>query len=172
MKPLLLGMGGMKLLFDHFLLKKLVFMSIFTFILSKIAFVLATLVALKQFFATPSGHSRDQKVEVIHIPIKNGKKKEKEWEWDESQVIPVKYQPDSVPSTRLPYYSLANQDDFISSEEHYGDSFMSKLNDNDEQFSSTSNDAVADLLTDDYDRSDKYYDEKKYYINHVHSPFV
>lgn len=173
MQPLLYGMGGMKLLFDHFLLKKLAFVSLFTFILSKISFILATLVALKQFFHTPTGHARaeKEKIEVIHIPIQKYKPKHKDFDFDESKVIPVTFSPDSlIPDSTPPYFSFDH--DFISSDETFSDSFMTQPNDNGSNDKFSSNDAVSDLLTDNFDRSDRNYNEKNYYINHVHSPFV
>lgn len=170
-KPLLYGMGGLKVLFDHFLLKKLAFVSLFTFILSKISFILATLVALKQFFHTPTSHQRAEshKVEVIHIPIRKYKpKNHHEHDFDESKLIPVTYSPDSlIPDTTPSYFSFSSPSDFISSEENFSDTFNSE---NDNKLLNSQDD--DDLMTDNFDRSDKFKNEKNYYLNHVHSPFV
>ncbi|KAL7019415.1 hypothetical protein ACKWTF_011115 [Chironomus riparius] len=177
MKPMMYGLGGLKLLLDHFLLKKLAFVTFFTFILSKISFILATLVALKQFFHTPIPHQRAEshKVEVIHIPIKKYRPKHMDEVFDESKFIPVTY--DSlIPDTTPSYFTFQNQNDFISSEENFRGSYLSRDrnrdNDNENEILSASNDDNEDLLTDEFDRSDKHHDEKKFYINHVHSPFV
>jgi len=172
-KPMMLGLGGLKLLFDHFLLKKLAFVSLFTFILSKISFILASLVALKQFFHTPVPHQRAEShnVEVIHIPIKKYRPKHADEAFDESKLIPVTYDSlilDTTPS----YFTFPNQNEFISSEENFAGSYMTRDSDNENQILSASNDDNDDLLTDEFDRSDKYHDEKNFYINHVHSPFV
>lgn len=168
------GLGGLKLLFDHFLLKKLAFVSFFTFILSKISFILATLVALKQFFHTPIPHQRAEshKVEVIHIPIKKYRPKHMDEVFDESKLIPVTY--DSlIPDTTPTYFTFPNQNEFISSEENFADTWSGiRDNDNENRILNASNDDNADLLTDEFDRSDKYHDEKNFYINHVNSPFV
>lgn len=174
MKPMMYGLGGLKLLFDHFLLKKLAFVTFFTFILSKISFILAALVALKQFFHTPVQHQRAEShnVDVIHIPIKKYRPKHSDEAFDESKLIPVTY--DSlIPDTTPTYFTYPNQNEFISSEENFTGTWSGiRDSDTENRILSASNDDNADLLTDEFDRSDKYHDEKNFYINHVHSPFV
>lgn len=170
------GMGGLKLILDHFLLKKLAFFSFFSFILSKISFILATLVALKQFFHNSGGHSRaeNNKLEVIHIPIKKFVKKHPSEDWDESKIIPITFssnshRPSSSSTTEMPYFTFPSHDPYISSEENFNDEFVPKVNGAGEfNFDST-----GTAFGDEFDRSDKVnFDEKSYYINHVHSPFV
>ena len=91
--------------------------------------------------------------------------------FDESKFIPVTY--DSlIPDTTPSYFTFPNQNEFISSEENFRDSFLNRNRDNDNEILSASNDDNVDLLTDEFDRSDKHHDEKNFYINHVHSPFV
>lgn len=182
MKPLLYGIGGLKLLFDHFLLKKLAFVSLFTFILSKISFILATLVALKQFFQTPAPHQRAEshKVEVIHIPIGKHKPKHTEIDFGESKLVPLTFSTDLLnPETTPTYFTYSSHNDFISSEENYNSNFMTHTDSNDDNDDDDNNKIFRvnnihdkDLMNDDFDRSDKYYNEKSYYKNHVHSPFV
>lgn len=178
MRPIMLGVGALKMILDHFLLKKLAFFSFFSFILSKISFILATLVALKQFFHNSGGHSRaeNNKLEVIHIPIKKFVNKHPSEEWDESKIIPVTFSKNSHVSsstTASPYFKFSNHDSsssFISSEENFDDEFVPKVNGAGEFNFDNTGSAIDD---DDYDRSDKNnVDEKSYYINHVHSPFV
>lgn len=172
-RPILMGVAALKMIMDHFLLKKLAFFSFFTFMLSKISFILATLVALKQFFHNSGGHSRAEsnKLEVIHIPIKKFVKKHPSEEWDESKIVPMTFSSNShgtLSSTASPYFTYPSHDSFISSEEH--DDFVPKVNGAGEFNFDNSGSAIDE---DDFDRSDKLKDdEKSYYINHVHSPFV
>lgn len=168
----MLGVAALKMILDHFLLKKLAFFSFFTFMLSKISFILATLVALKQFFHNSGGHSRAEsnKLEVIHIPIKKFKNNHPSEEWDESKIVPMTFSGNShgsPSSTASPYFTYPSHDSFISSEEN--DDFVPKVNGAGEFNFDNSGSAIDD----DFDRSDKLKeDEKSYYINHVHSPFV
>lgn len=168
------------MLMYHLLLKKMAIFSFLSFILSKISFVLASLVALKQFFHTPTHHrsADNNKLEVVHIPIRkfNKKKKESDWIYDEeSQFIPVTYSPDAVFNTTPypPFYYNIPQDDnepetFESDDENVEGNFDGKFNG---KFSENDiyNKHFRNRLA--YDRSDGY-TEKSYYKNHVHSPFV
>lgn len=168
-KPMLYILGALKLLLHHFLLKKLAFLSFFTFLLSKISFILASLVALKQFFHTPSGHQRAEshKLEVIHIPIKKYNSKHKDADYEESKFVPVTYQPDYAQTT--PLFMIPGQETFITSEEE-DDGFNQFQQDSPNKFINSNDDELNEH--NNYDRSDQYYDEKNFYINHVHSPFV
>lgn len=165
-RPIMYGMGGLKLLIHHFLLKKLAFVSFFTFILSKIAFILSTLVALKQFFHNSGGHSRaeNNKLEVIHIPIKKFVKKDQhDFDWDESKIIPITYSGESLkldtPTTSSPYFAYPSHESFLSSEdETLTDEFVPKV--------SGAGEFNFDNNGDAFDRADKME------VNHVHSPFV
>lgn len=161
------GLGALMLLFQHFALKKLAFFSFFSFILSKISFILASLVALKQFFHNSGGHSRDNKLEVIHIPIK---KKHPLEDWDESKIVPITFPSNSFKaSTTSPFkFTYSSHDSFLGSEENFSDEFVPKVNNAGEYNFGNSGSSF-----DEFDKSDKNsYDEKSYYINHVHSPFV
>lgn len=164
-RPIMYGVAGLKLIMDHFLLKKLAFFSFFSFMLSKIAFILSTLVALKQFFHNSGGHSRAEsnKLEVIHIPIKKFTKKSPyDADWDESKIIPITYSSDSLksdkPTTSSPYFTYPSHESFISSEELLGDEFVPKV--------SGAGEYNFDNDGNVFDRSDKIE------VNHVHSPFV
>jgi hypothetical protein len=180
MKPFAYGVGGLKLLFDHFLLKKLFALSVFNFFLSKVSFILATLVALKQFFHNPGGHSRAEssKLELLAIPVKKHKSKYKESHFfDESKVVPITYPSDmellNTPETTPAYFTYPSHNNgFISSEE---EAFNDLFNDNNKEVSAV-NDEVDFMKKNTFDRSDTIYnankDEKSYYLNHVHSPFV
>lgn len=166
-RPVMIGMAALKVLLDHFLLKKLAFFSFFTFILSKISFILATLVALKQFFHNSGGHSRaeNNKLEVIHIPIKKyTNKNPHEFEWDESKIIPITYSSsnsqklNSPSSTSSPYFTYPSHESFLSSEEMLEDEFVPKV--------SNAGEYNFDNDGNTFERSDKIE------LNHVHSPFV
>jgi hypothetical protein len=174
-KSAMYGVIAMKMLFDHFILKKLAFITFFTFLLSKISFILASLVALKQFFHTPNGHQRAEshKVEIIQIPIKKFKPPQKEYDFDESKFVPVTFPPELMKQpTRLPYFTYAtNQNDFISSEEGFDNHFRTKFTNDDVKFSNDDDDDEDENgVTDRMD--EKTHNEKSYYKNHVHSPFV
>lgn len=148
--------------------------SFISFILSKVSFILASLVALKQFFHTPSHHrsAESNKLEVVHIPIRkfNSKKhKDKDWiDDEESQFIPVTFSPDTVyDTTPFPpfYYNIPQSENepitFDSDEETF-----------DEKFSE--NEIYNEHFKDSpplFDRNDQY-TEKNFYKNHVHSPFA
>jgi hypothetical protein len=134
-KPYIYAFAGMKLLLYHLLLKKFAFFSMASFFLSKISFILASLVALKQFFNTPTHHrsSDSNKVEVVHIPIRKEKKSHKyhqDDDWEESRFIPITFAPDGsvYDTTALPYINYnygniqQNQQDFNDSQEEDDDS--------------------------------------------------
>lgn len=184
-QPLLYGLGGIKLLMYHMLMKKMAIATFFSFLLSKVSFILASLVALKQFFHTPTHHrSHDSnKLEVVHIPIRkfrSNKGKEKDSYYDEeSKFIPVTYPPEPAFET-TPFHH-----DFSGFDENHADAF----NDSEEILSGGTFDdgnykegnslgdeeKLSDIYNEHFDgeldRSDKH-DEKTFYINHVHSPFV
>jgi hypothetical protein len=163
-------------------MKKMALFSFFSFILSKVSFILASLVALKQFFHTPTHHrsADSNKLEVVHIPIHHRKKqKEKDWIYDEeSQFIPVTYSPDAFFDTTTPYppyyYNFPQNDnkpETVESDEenidgNFDGKFIGKYSEND-----IYNEHFKDSLPSSFDRADDY-TEKNYYKNHVHSPFV
>jgi hypothetical protein len=164
------------------LMKKMAIFSLMSFILSKISFVLASLVALKQFFQPPAHHrSADtNKLEVVHIPIRKvTKKKKPESDWvfeEESQFIPVTYSPDGTfDTTPYPpfYYNYPKNgketETFDYDEENgygnYEGKFNGKLSENE-----IYNEHFKDSLSP-FDRLDDF-TEKNYYKTHVHSPFV
>lgn len=72
MTPIALCVLALKMLFQHFLIKKLAAMSALSFLLSKSSFVLSALLALKQLFNTGHQDKSDNpgKLEVVHIPIR------------------------------------------------------------------------------------------------------
>lgn len=125
LQPYIYAVIGMKLLLYKLLLKKFAFFSVASFILSKISFILASLVALKQFFQQPSHHrsADNNKLEVVHIPIRKEKTSHKyypESEWEESRFVPITFAPDQIYDT-TPYYhynkNSNNQQDFNESPE-------------------------------------------------------
>lgn len=70
--PIAICVIALKMIFQHFVIKKIAVLSALSFLLSKTAFVLSTLLALKQLFY--SGHQEKSdnngKLEVVHIPIR------------------------------------------------------------------------------------------------------
>lgn len=193
MKPILYGLAGMKLLLYHLLLKKMAFFTFLSFLLSKISFILASLVALKQFFYMPTQHrsADSNKLEVVHIPVRklrhNKQEKEKDSYYDESNFIPVTYSPETVFDTTPSYFDFPyggiNPETFESSEENFNGNFDGKFNNQndfngddlklnyDEKFNEIYNEHFKDNLSDSLDRSETN-NEKNYYKNHVHSPFI
>lgn len=175
MTPILFGLGGMKLLFYHLALKKMAFFTFLSFLLSKISFILASLVALKQFFHAPTQHraADSNKLEVVHIPIRklrHNKHKEKDAYYDESQFIPVTFQPETTPFFYDFPYGEIHPETFTSSEEDFEDSQNGNFNGN-LNVNEIYNEHFSDKLSGSLDRSDTQ-NEKNYYKNHVHSPFV
>jgi hypothetical protein len=154
----------------HLLLKKMALFSFLSFVLSKISFILASLVALKQFFHTPSMHrsADSNKLEVVHIPIRK-KQKDKEWiDDEESQLIPVTFSPSETTPFPPFFYKHPYSDNepisFDSEDENYEGYNSDKLSEND-----IYNEHFKDSLQ--FDRNDEY-TEKNFYKNHVHSPFI
>lgn len=72
MTPIALCILALKMLLQHFFLKKIALLSTLSFLLSKTSFILSSLLALKQMFH--SGHQEKSdsgsKLEVVHIPIR------------------------------------------------------------------------------------------------------
>lgn len=88
-KKAMYGVGMMKLLLDHFILKKMLFLTIASFILSKTSFLISALLALKHYLSHQQGHSErseNHKLQVVHIPIKSSKHKYSDYFGDESQI--------------------------------------------------------------------------------------
>lgn len=104
--------------------------------------------------------SDSNKLEVVHIPIRkaNKKPKDSDWEFDESQLIPVTFSPD-LETTPLPsfYYKYPN-------DETEPISFES--DDENEKFSDN------DIYNEHFKNRNDEYTEKNFYKNHVHSPFI
>lgn len=162
--PIFLGLGGLKLLMYHFFIKKMAFFSFLSFILSKISFVLATLVALKHFFHTPQHQERTEKnkIEVVHIPFSKFRQGDRDIEndnyYEESQFIPVTFEAEpNVESTTsfnidLPYNGRYRENSFISSEERYNENSQNQF------------------AEDIFNRADKR--SRHNLMNHVHSPFA
>lgn len=174
MTPIFIGLGAMKLLMYHLILKKMAFVTFISFLLSKISFVLASLVALKQFFHSPSQHRsvENNKLEVVHIPVRklrNHKHKEKDAYYDESQFIPVTFEPETVFDTTPFYqdfpYRERNPETFTHSEEDFNGNFDDNVNE-------IYNEHFRDKQLSSFDDRSDTHDEKNYYKNHVHSPFV
>ena len=157
----------------HMLLKKMAIFSLLSFILSKISFILASLVALKQFFQPPVHHrsAEGSKLEVVHIPIRkfNSKQKQKEWlDDEESQFIPVTYSPDAnYETTPFPpfYYHAPQNDNYESDEENFGERPSKKFNENEIYNKHFIKDSPNFFENDEYT-------EKNFYKNHVRSPFI
>lgn len=173
MKPILFGLGGMKLLLYHLALKKMAFFTFLSFLLSKISFILASLVALKQFFHTPTQHraADSNKLEVVHIPIRklrHNKHKENDAHYDESQFIPVTYtvQPETTPFFYDFNFNEHHPETFTSSEETFDGKFSENFNENE-----IYNEHFSDKFLGSLDRSETH-NEKFFYKNHVRSPFV
>lgn len=187
MTPILVGLVGLKMVLSHLLLKKMAIATLISFLLSKVSFILASLVALKQFFHTPQSHrSNDSnKLEVVHIPIRNHRHtKENDNYYDESKFIPITFKPDSdaFGTTEFDFdfpYSGSNPDTetFSSSNEEglngggslTAESFNEGNINDDEKLNDIYNEHFDDGQNA-MDRSDVYR-QKTYYKNHVHSPF-
>lgn len=174
-RPILFGLAGMKMLLYHLILKKMAFFTFLSFLLSKISFILASLVALKQFFHTPTQHRSHEgnKLEVVHIPIRKlrqNKHQEKDSYYDESQFIPVTFPPETTPFFFDFPYSENNPETFTSSEEDFDSHLNGRFSDN-LNANEIYNEHFSDKQSSSLDRSDTL-DEKKYYKNHVQSPFV
>jgi hypothetical protein len=73
MKHIAMGVFGLKMLYYHFLMKKMFALSLFSAILSKISILLSSLVAIKQLFQPNHQEKQESKVEVVHIPIHHSK---------------------------------------------------------------------------------------------------
>lgn len=150
MQPFIIGLGGLKLVLYHLFLKKMALTTALSFILSKVSFVLATLVALKQFFHAPVHHrsSDSSKLEVVHIPIKKYHGHHSDKDYDESQFIPVTFSPDTEFNTTPFYYDFPysehNPGTFFSSDEELKGTFDGKFNEDFGQFSSTNFDGKFD----------------------------
>lgn len=179
MAPIMFGLGGMKLLLYHLVMKKMAFFTFLSFVLSKISFILASLVALKQFFHTPTQHraSDSSKLEVVHIPIRKlrqNKQKEKDSYYDESQFIPVTFQPETTPFYYDFPYAKHRPETFTSSEEDFDSNLDGKFNENlnvNEIYNEHFNTDFSDKSSSSLDRFDTH-NQKSYYKNHVHSPFL
>lgn len=185
MLPAFLAFGAMKLVFFHFLIKKALFISFGAFGLSTISFVLASLVALKQFFSSPTHQKSDSnKVEVVHIPIRKHRdrnNKHFESDFDESKLIPVTFEPETT--TKVPNFPYKKPTEtFISSEEDfkgiYSEGLASDIYESD-KFGGGINDQpieVADL-SDDETYNGIYSNKNKFVLkksdkNHISGPFV
>lgn len=188
-RPMLIGIAVMKMLMYHLLMKKMAFSTFLSFLLSKAAFILASLVAFKQFFHTPTQHrsTESNKLEVVHIPIRNlrhNKHKEKDSYYEESKFMPVTFSPDTGYDTTPFYYDFPyrdhNPDAFISSEETFNGNFGGKFSQNfdesaNENFNDIYNEHFDERFKDNRSKADDKADqtnEKTFYKNHVHSPFV
>lgn len=200
-KPMLIGAVGLKLLFYHFLMKKMVLLSLLSFLLSKASFILASLVALKQFFHTPTQHrSNDSnKLEVVHIPIRKLRRnKHRDENYDESKFIPITHEPETVDTTTPFYYDFpyrpklpetfsSSDEDFVgknSENFRFGDDVKGNFNEDNEgnlnenfnfKFKEDSSDKFEEIYNEHFKNQfeqDKKLDEKTFYKNRVYSPFV
>jgi hypothetical protein len=88
-KKAMYGLGAMKLIFDHFLLKKILFLAISSFILSKTSFLISALLALKHYLSMShhsSEKSSENKLQVVHIPVRSSKHRYSDYITDESKM--------------------------------------------------------------------------------------
>uniref|UniRef100_A0A336MTZ3 CSON005711 protein n=1 Tax=Culicoides sonorensis TaxID=179676 RepID=A0A336MTZ3_CULSO len=96
MTPIGLCILALKMLLQHFFIKKLAVFALGSFLLSKTSFILSTLLALKQLFHS-NGHEKSDsggKLEVVHIPIR---KKHPDFH-DRDNVETIKYIPITYPA--------------------------------------------------------------------------
>lgn len=113
MTPVALCVLGLKLLFQHFLMKKLAALALGSFLLSKTSFILSTLLALKQLFHS-GGHEKSDnggKLEVVHIPIRKKHPEFHDRDNDQgTRYIPITYPTDVYEQTTHTYmdYSYHN----------------------------------------------------------------
>lgn len=184
MLPAMLAFGAMKLVFFHFLIKKALFVSFGAFGLSTISFVLASLVALKQFFSASTHQKADShKVEVVHIPIrKHRDNKHFEKDYDESKFIPVTFEPETSTEVPMNFPYKKPTETFISSEEDfkgiYSEGLASDIYESN-KFAGSINDRpieVADF-SDDETYNGIYSNKNKFVLkksdnNHISMPFL
>lgn len=186
MLPAFLAFGAMKLMLFHFLIKKALFISFGAFALSTISFVLASLVAAKQFFSTPTQHKNtdSHQVEIVQIPIrKHRDNKPFETDYDESKLIPVTFEPETSVETKvsdLPYKKPTET--FISSEEDfkgiYSEGLASDIYESG-KFSDNINDRPIEVVdfSDDENYNGIYSNKNKFVLiksdqNHISMPFI
>lgn len=182
-KKMLPAFLALKLMLFHFLIKKALFIGFGAFGLSTISLVLASLVAAKQFFSTPTHKGADgHKVEVIHVPIRKHRDNQHfEKDYDETKFIPVTSEPET--STKVSVFPYKKPTEtFISSEEDfkgiYSEGLASDIYES-EKFGSDINDRpieVAEFSDDDtyngiYSNKNKFV-LKKSDKNHISMPFV
>lgn len=117
MTPIGLCILALKLLIQHFFMKKLAALALISFLLSKTSFVLSTLLALKQLFNS-GGHEKSDsggKLEVVHIPIRKKHPEFHDRDIDrETKYIPITYPSDIQEST--PRYFDYNYQNFENGE--------------------------------------------------------
>lgn len=70
--PIALCALALKIIIQHFLIKKIALLSVFSYLLSKTSFILSSLLAIKQIFHSGHHEKSDSgsKLEVVHIPIR------------------------------------------------------------------------------------------------------
>lgn len=72
--PISLCVLALKLMFQHFIIKKLAIVTSISFLMSKASFLLSSLLAVKQLFhgghQEKSDNGNGGKLEVVHIPIR------------------------------------------------------------------------------------------------------
>lgn len=121
--PALYGVGAMKLLMMHFLIKKALLLGISSHFLSKLAFLVAIFVAAKQHMSQQPTHERAEghKLEVVHVPIRKyhgQNSKERDNYYDaESKHVPVTYNPPEGSfdnTTPVTFFDLPYQSNFFS----------------------------------------------------------
>ncbi|CRK87112.1 CLUMA_CG000929, isoform A [Clunio marinus] len=131
--PLLLALAGMKMVLYHLFLKKIAMLSVISFVLSKASFVLASLIAIKQYLNSSSQHrsSDSTKVEFVHIPLKKWRKPKDDEFYEESRFIPITYAPETAFDTTPFFYDFPynanNPDSFTNSDESFGENYDGKF---------------------------------------------
>lgn len=112
MTPIGLCILALKLLMQHFFMKKLAALALLSFLMSKISFVLSTLLALKQLFHS-GGHEKSEgggKLEVVHIPIRKKHPEFHDRETEhETKYIPITYPTDIYDQSTQRYFDYPYQ---------------------------------------------------------------
>lgn len=101
--PIILCILVLKMLLQHFIIKKLAALSVLSTLLSKASFLLSSLLALKQMMSTGHHEKSDSggKLEVVHIPIRKKHPDFHDRDTEKPKYIPLDYSKYSYDPTTL-----------------------------------------------------------------------
>lgn len=103
--PIILCIIALKMLLQHFIIKKLAALSILSTLLSKASFLLSSLLALKQMMSSGHHEKSDSggKLEVVHIPIRKKHPDFHDRDTEKPKYIPLNYPKYVYDQTTLEY---------------------------------------------------------------------